>query len=104
MSLREFEVACERLQVFMAEQKKLQGVLNVISPSSNEVVEFGNDFMEDYVNVVKVALGDRENWLDWFVWDNDFGKKRLTVSTGDRTFVIFGPLQFYNVCIKMFQF
>jgi len=96
MTYNEFKTACDKLKDFFAEQDRLQKVVEVISPDSNGVIEFGNWFVDAYVNLMAIALNDEHDWVSWFVFDNDFGRKKLSINdhpiTNEKTF--------YNFIIK----
>lgn len=32
---------------------------------------------ESYSRLVSIQVGDDNKWLDWFIWDNDCGKKAM---------------------------
>lgn len=100
MEYKDFILASVNLKQFIKEQDKLDAVLNVISPSSTGVVEFGNQFIDAYIRVVELALGDENCWYSWFVFENDFGKKQFTVTVNDISYKICNEKQFYDVCIK----
>jgi hypothetical protein len=36
-----------------------------------------------YTNAVSLLVGDEGDWLNWFAWENDFGKKELQVGFSD---------------------
>jgi len=100
MTEKEFLRASNNLKKFIKEQEKLNDVLKVISPTSTGVVEFGNEFIDDYIQIVEIALGDECNWFSWFVFENDFGSKRLTVEVDGKEYMILDEQQFFNVCIN----
>src|SRR5882724_9949374 len=77
---KQFIDSIENLKNFLNEREKLQNVLDVISPSSTGVVELGGKFIDDYVDLMKITFNDSYNWIDWFVWDNDFGNNELEVT------------------------
>ena len=101
MEYKDFFEASISLQNFIKEQDKLNDVLKVISPSSTSVCEFGNTFIDDYIRVVEIALGDTNQWFAWFAFDNDFGKNRMVVKVNDKAYKICDEKQFYDVCIKL---
>jgi hypothetical protein len=101
MEYKDFFEASISLQNFIKEQDKLKDVLKVISPSSTGVCEFGNVFIDDYIRVVEIALGDKNQWFSWFAFDNDFGKNRMVVKVNDKAYKICDERQFYDVCIKL---
>jgi hypothetical protein len=72
-----FYDAIKALEKFMAEQDKLDAALKVISPNGTSVCEFGNEFIDDYIKLLEESVGDRENRIFWYVFKNDFGKKKL---------------------------
>lgn len=101
MEFKDFLTAINNLRAFFKEQEKLNNVLKVISPTSTGVCEFGNKFIDDYIKVLEIALGDEENWVSWFVFDNQFGEKKFQVKIKDKVYEIYNELMFYNVCIQL---
>ena len=101
MEYKDFYYASHNLKEFIKEQDKLDAVLKVISPSSTGVCEFGNKFIDDYIKVVEIALGDEFNWFSWFVFENDFGKKKMKVKVDNKEYKICDEKQFFDVCIKL---
>ena len=101
MTYQQFYYSMLNLKEFIKEQDKLNAVIKVISPTSTGVVEFGNKFIDDYIRIVEDALNDPANWVSWFVFDNDFGKKKLKVVVNGKSFNICDEKQFYDVCLKM---
>ena len=65
--------------------------------------EFGNKFIDDYIRVVEISLGDKSNWFSWFIFENDFGKNKMKVKVNNIEYIIQNEKQFYNVCIKIVQ-
>ena len=101
MEYKDFYYASQNLKEFIKEQDKLDAVLKVISPSSTGVCEFGNEFIDAYIKVVEIALGDEYNWFSWFVFENDFGKNEMKVVVNDKEYKICNEKQFFDVCIKL---
>jgi hypothetical protein len=103
MEYKDFFEASISLQNFIKEQDKLNDVLKVISPSSTSVCEFGNTFIDDYIKVVEIALGDTNQWFSWFAFENNFGKNRMVVKVNGKSYKICDERQFYDVCIKLYN-
>jgi hypothetical protein len=101
MEYKDFHYACCALKEFMEEQKKLDAVLKVISPSTTGVCEYGNKFIDDYIKVVEIALGAEFNSFSWFVFENDFGKNKRKVKIDDKMIEICDEKQFFNACIAL---
>lgn len=97
MNYKEFSKAIKGLKDFFKEQDKLDSALHVISPSSTGVCEFGNKFIDDYINVLEIALGDDNNWVSWFVFENNFGEYKLDIKLDNKTYIIKDEEIFYNV-------
>lgn len=41
------------------------------------IVTVGDILLYDYIKLVSELAGDSLGWIDWYVWENDFGKKKL---------------------------
>ena len=96
MTFEQFHEANENLKAYFLEQEKLDAVLKVISPTSTGVCEFGSKFIDDYIKVVEIAMCDEDNWYSWFVFDNDFGRKKFKAITKNHLFKIDTARQFYD--------
>ena len=100
MTFEEFNKASKNLKEFIAEQDKLDTVLKVISPTSTGVCEFGNKFIDDYINVVEIAIGDKSNWFSWFVFENDFGKREFIVKISNIEYPIRNEKDLFDKCLN----
>lgn len=101
LDYQNFYYAIQNLKRFMKEQDKLDAVLKVISPTTTGVCEFGNVFIDDYIKLLELAVNDDSNWVCWFVFDNDFGVKKLKVKNKFGLSVkIANEKQLYDVCIN----
>lgn len=79
MTVEEFESSINNLKEFMKELEKLTDVLNVLSPSGTCVCEIGHKFIDDYISLLEHSINDKNNNVSWFVFDNDFGSRKLTI-------------------------
>lgn len=100
MTYEELKTACNGLKEFLKEREKLQEVLDVISPSSTGVVEIGGKFIDDYIKLIEINLGDRDGWVSWFVFDNDFGKNEFEVRIDTDIFKVCNEKDFYKIFKK----
>jgi len=94
-----FHYALTKLKKFMEEQDKLEAVLNVIAPSGTCVCEFGNEFLDDYINLLEHLVDDNSKWVSWFVFENDFGEKELDVIIDNKKYKITSDKVFYDICL-----
>lgn len=96
MTYDNFNKAIENIKSFIQDQDKLKSVLQVISPTGTGVVEFGNQFIDDYIDVVEQALGHEYGLVSWFVFDNEFGKKNMIVMLDRKEYVISSIRDIYD--------
>ena len=82
MTYEQFHIAINALKAFLEERKKLEAAIKVISPTSTGVVEIGGQFIEDYIAVLEIAMGDKGGWIEWYVLENDFGARGLKAYAG----------------------
>lgn len=101
MEYKDFYEAIQSLKDFIKEQDKLDAVLKIISPTSTGVCEFGNKFIDDYIKILEIALGDTSQWVSWFVFENDFGNKRLEVRVNDIEYEISNERQFFDIILNV---
>lgn len=102
MTIEEFESSINNLKEFMKEREKLDDVLNAISPSGTCVCEIGGKFIDDYISLVERSINDKNNSVSWFVFDNDFGSRKLTIGLeGVGEYVISDEKILYEVLQRM---
>lgn len=66
------------IQEFSNDQDKLQAGLKILSPSNSGIIEFGSKFIDQYIQTLSDVLDCENDEVEWYVFDNDFGKKRLS--------------------------
>jgi hypothetical protein len=96
MTYEQFHRAIEDLKRFTAEQDKLKSVLQVISPTGTAAVEFGNQFIDDYIDLLEQALGNEYGLVSWFVFDNEFGQKNMIVTFDGKEYIISSIRDIYD--------
>lgn len=102
MTYEEFQNSMDNLKEFMKELEKLDDVLKVISPSGTCVCEIGSKFIDDYISLVERSMNDTSNNVSWFVFDNDFGSRKLTIGLeGEGEFIISNEKILYEVIQKI---
>jgi hypothetical protein len=96
MTYEQFHRAIQNLIRFIEEQDKLKSVLQVISPTGTGVVEFGNQFIDDYIDLIELALGHEYGLVSWFVFDNELGQKNLVINFHGIEYVISSIRDIYD--------
>jgi hypothetical protein len=96
ITYEQFHRAIENLKRFTTEQDKLKSVLQVISPTGTGVVEFGNQFIDDYIDLIELALEHEYGLVSWFIFDNEFGQKNLVINFHGIEYVISSIRDIYD--------
>ncbi len=70
--------------LYVLAEKQYVGLKDVCgSGVENPITTLTYDILGKYTKLVSEKVGDEQEWLDWFVWENDLGKKCLQVSLYD---------------------
>ena len=87
------------IQEFSNDQDKLQAGLKILSPSNSGIIEFGSKFIDQYIQTLSDVLDDDCQFISWYVFENDFGKKRFTAQapTWKSLRVIDTPVKLLNL-------
>ena len=82
--VRKIELLCNRLLAMEQQEVHLKAVVGYDSesPFGKELVKL-KDFL---VEQVAEFVGDTEEWLWWFVLDNEYGEKGLEVGNNSNEF------------------
>ena len=96
MTYDEFLESMNNIKAFQKELNSLDGVLKVISPSGTGVCEIGHSFIDNYISLVSKNLGDKEEWISWFIFENEYGARKFTTQINDIEYVISDERTFYD--------
>jgi hypothetical protein len=88
MTLKQFEEALIKLEKFRKENNKVLSVLE-------SQLTFGNEFIQDYIEVLAMAMKTDYDTLEWFINYNELGKRGAYI--GD--YQINNAKDFYNVTL-----
>ena len=101
-TFEEFKRDLKHLKDFFEEQKKLGELAKVISPSGTNVCEVGNKFIDAYIRLLEDKYEDENDWISWFVFENDFGDGGLAANIGTEWILIVDTQSFYyNIINKL---
>lgn len=61
--------------------------LNALVGGSPEGKLFNSvyDFIDSYIQTLAVIIGDEHGWLEWYIYDNDWGKKGYGATIDGKT-------------------
>jgi hypothetical protein len=96
MTYDNFHKAIENIKRFIQEQDKLKSVLQAISPTGTCVVEIGNEFIDNYIDLIEQALGNEYGLVSWFIFDNEFGQKNMIVTFDGKEYIISSIRDIYD--------
>ena len=96
MTYEEFVISNDKLKEYRKQQEKLDAILEIISPSGTGVVEFGNEFADDYIRLISISIKDYQEWYSWFVYENNYGKKKLSAFLKGKKYDITDCKSFYD--------
>jgi hypothetical protein len=100
MEYEDFYLASSNLKCFLKEKDKLTLFIKLLSSDSSGYFDFGDKFIDDYISLLQLALGDKSDWFSWFVFENEFGKNELEVLVNGINYKICNEKQFYDIFIK----
>lgn len=62
---------------FLVEQEKMKAGIAMLSLEGNYHLTIGNKFIDEYIMILSELIGDESDWVSWYVFTNDFGKKKM---------------------------
>lgn len=99
VSFVEFEQLLKPIVKFFEDCDNVNDALETIFPSSYVLMEHGNELLEYYIDLVERYLELDNQWISWFVFDNEFGKKKLTIDDN----VIDSFEKFFEILLTLFN-
>jgi len=67
---------------------ELDAFLTVWGKATNTIDDtfvWGNNspFVDAYIRLMSLSADDTEEWISWYIWENDFGRHALKAGHGD---------------------
>ena len=69
---------CEK---FEKERNKLMNFLSIDSDFLNSI----HACIENYIQLTSKLVGDENEWIEWYIYENKFGKNKLNVIITDKS-------------------
>lgn len=90
MTPKKLDELLEPIKNYLDKCREASKALEILSPNSFICVDFASDLLNAYINAISREIGDysNETWLEWFIWENDFGNKNLSVTVAGEEIVI----------------
>lgn len=77
----------EKIQGFRKETDKFAAVLGGAATDAPLFTQM-YFILDAYTDTLSLLLGDNLNWLNWWMWENGGGSKKLKVKMGEKMIVI----------------
>ena len=75
MTKEQFATKINEIKAFYDELDTLNEHIQAIAPGA--VCEYGARFLDDYIRLLSESVGDEDTWVSWYVFDDDFGGRKL---------------------------
>lgn len=80
MEYSDFASAMKALKKFyVTDLGRLNDIEKILQSDGPIYFDFGHEFIDEYIKVLSNAVGDESEWINWWVFENDFGKKKLKI-------------------------
>ena len=73
---QQFVKYVERLKSFCNLRDEIGDTIGKLLFSESYVYfSFGEEFMNHYIELLEDTFGDRGSWIQWFIFENDWGRR-----------------------------
>jgi len=100
VSIEEFEALLQPIKIYLDEYEKCNKAVGDLCSSSYAVIDLGCKLLGSYIDLVEKLLED-DDWIAWFVFDNEFGKNKMYCESNDKKYVIESVSDMYNFLTNM---
>lgn len=74
MTLEKFEKYMLEIKKYLDSVDRASKAVQVLASDSFAIVDFAGPLLSAYIRLLSENVGDKSEWIDWFVFENDFGK------------------------------
>jgi hypothetical protein len=99
MTKKEFENHLKIIEDFFTSQRELNKMLHSHLVEGHSIVMFGNTLVDGYVKSLEQAFNDSGKFIEWHIFDNNFGKKNMQVGLFQKYFTIKKSSDLYKFLI-----
>lgn len=105
MTYREFENRFKPILTYLEERDRANEGLKLLASTSYCSIDIGGNLLDRYIRLLEEVVGDSLNMISWYVFDNDLGKNKFTVSVGSKSYKIKNLKDLYNLieAIKKYE-
>ena len=90
MTAQELDERLQPIKDYLQQCEEVGKLLEILASGSFVAVDFGNGLIHAYMDAISRELGDfsDETWLDWFIWENDFGVRGHECTVNGKIYTI----------------
>lgn len=75
---KEFSRRFKPIKEFLDDLDQMGVFVGSLLTGGPPTCNFGSNFLSAYADLLSAYVGDIEDgWIDWYIWENDMGKKRM---------------------------
>jgi len=72
----EFEALLKPIKSYLEDLDRSNKAIDQLCPSSYATIDLGSNLLDSYIDVASKYIEDDSHWIDWFTFENEFGKKK----------------------------
>lgn len=95
MTLKEFEKYFKVLENMIKDNEKKQDAIAVLCPDTNALLD--SFYIDKYIELLSFTVGDKNDWIGWYVFDNEMGKRGMVAGFNDKLEKIDTVEKLYNI-------
>lgn len=103
INFEDFDNLLEPIRIYLKELEIANEAIEKLCPSSYPTIDVGCKLLTSYVNLAEQILEDTEHWVDWFVFEDNFGEKLLECEFNDVKYTIRNVTTFYTFLTNTLQ-
>ena len=99
MDYKQFEKYILLIKTELDKEKEINNFFIKINLLENQtyINLIDSKLINAYINILSIAMNDDSNWIEWFIFDNDFGNKKLKIKYNKKVRKIISIRQLYNL-------
>jgi hypothetical protein len=81
MDYLEFKDRLKTLVSFYKKQEdSMQAIISALDISGYPAMNYGHELTDSYVEMLSEAVGDKDNWISYWLWECEMGKRKMAWS------------------------
>jgi len=85
ISIEQFKLYFEPISKYNEDYERNSKALDMLYPSSYTAPELGSHLLDSYISILSDIMGDTADWISYYVFECNSGKKPMSVTMEDKT-------------------